>query len=148
MLWHMDLRDHFAAQFAAALVDAFADSDELTRRAYDLAEAMLAERSRRVDREEGSAIAQEPRRGSLSARPPALPFHGPLLDEPEPMFEPENGLDEELDPQWLEPPYDPSWDLDTRWSPEPPAHASSRPGPGLARTQPEEEEAARKERLG
>jgi hypothetical protein len=141
MLPLMDLRDRFAAQFAAALVDAFTDADQLARRAYDLAEAMLTERARRIDGDELSAIAYEPRRRSLAA--PPLEFHGALLDEPEPMMEPELGPDDDVNPLWLEPPYDPSWDLEARWSSEPPSR-----GPGLARTQPEEEEAARKERLG
>jgi hypothetical protein len=135
----MDLRDRFAAHFAAALVDAFADPGQVARRAYDLAEAMLNERARRVDGEEARAIAQEP----LPASIPPL-FHRALLDEPEPMLEPDPGYDDDLDPSWLEPPYDPSWDIETRWDAEP-----SRPaGPGLARTQPEsgESEEAAKER--
>jgi hypothetical protein len=133
----MDLRDRFAAHFASALVDAFADPGQVARRAYDLAEAMLSERARRVDAEEGSAIALEPRRGSLPPQAFHPDFHGALLDDP--VLEPDPGYDDDLDPAWLEPPYDPSWDLETRWSDEPPAPASpSRsPGPGLARTQPE-----------
>ncbi len=55
----MDLRDRFAAHFAAALVDALADPAQIASRAYDLAEAMLRERDRRVDDEEESAIAGE-----------------------------------------------------------------------------------------
>lgn len=149
MLRGMDLRDRFAAHFAAALVDAFADADHVARRAYDLADAMLAERARRVDADEEGAILLEPRRASIAAPPLDPPaaeppvYHGALLDQPEPMFEPDLAYDdEELDPSLLEPPYDPSWDLD--------AHLiiPSRPaGPGLARTQPEEEE-ARKDRAG
>ena len=117
----MDLRDRFAAHFAAALVDAFTDADQIARRAYDLAEAMLGERARRVDAGEGS-------------------FHGALLDAPEPLIEPDPGYEGDLDPSWLEPPYDPSWDMDTRWSADPsPVEIAARPsGPGLARTVPEE----------
>jgi hypothetical protein len=128
MLDAMDLRDRFAARFAASLAVAVADPAELARRAYDLAEAMLAERARRVDADEGRAIAMEPRRA-----PPVL------LDEPEPMDEPDLGYEgEELDPSCLEPPYDPTWDLEARWSAEPPgdARAPRPPGPGLARAQP------------
>jgi hypothetical protein len=133
----MDLRDRFAARFAASLVPTGADPAELARRAYDLAEAMLAERARRIDADEGRAIALEPRRGSL-----APPGQEGLLDEPEPMFEPE----EPPDPSWLEQPYDPSWDLETRWSAEAPATPGSvhPPGPGLARAVPDEEEDRRK----
>jgi hypothetical protein len=144
----MDLRDRFAAHFAGALVDAFADAENVARRAYDLADAMLAERARRVDADHEGAILLEPRRASIAAPPVAPPaserpaYHGALLDQPEPMFEPDPGYDdEELDPSLLEPPYDPSWDLDARL-----VSPSRPPGPGLARTQPEEE--GRKERTG
>jgi hypothetical protein len=133
----MDLRDRFAVHFAAALVDALtnsADSGQIARRAYDLAEAMLVERARRIDAEEGSAIALEPRR---------------LLDEP--VLELDPGYDDDLDPSWLEPPYDPSWDVETRWS-APEGDGAPRQGPGLARTTPEaatggKEGEERKERL-
>jgi hypothetical protein len=133
----MDLRDRFAAHFAAALVDAFADPADVARRAYDLAEAMLLERARRAPGDEVDALlAQLP-----------LAYHGALLDEPEPL--PESSYDDELDPRWLDPPYDPAWDLEARWSadevPLPPVlEGGSRPG--LARTRPEEEEEERRAR--
>lgn len=138
----MDLRDRFAAHFAAALVDAFTDAGQLARRAYDLAEAMLDERARRRDAAEAAQPAH----------------HLALLDEPEPMLEPDPGFDDDVDPRWMDPPYDPSWDLEARWSaepspqassPRPPSHDASYrpvPGPGLARTQPEDEAAHPKER--
>jgi hypothetical protein len=134
----VELRDRFAAHFAAALVDAFPDAEAIARRAYDLAEAMLAERARRMDAEEVEAMARELR-------------HAALLDEPA-LLEPEPGWDEEPDPRWLEPPYDPSWDLEARWSEEPrqgalpsrpPGPDSERARPGLARTQPEIEDERR-----
>jgi hypothetical protein len=128
MILTMDLRDRFAVHFAAALVDALADNGQIARRAYDLAEAMMAERARRIDAEEGSAIAVEPRR--VSTPPFPLPLAGALLDEP--ILEPDPGYDDDLDPAWLEPPYDPSWDVETRWS-----GGESAPRPGLARTTPE-----------
>jgi hypothetical protein len=150
MLSAMELRDRFAVHFAAALVDAFADAGDVARRAYDLAEAMLEERARRIDADEGHAIALEPRPAS---RIPAPVYHHALLDEPEPMIEADPGYDDDLDPSWLEPPYDPSWDLDPHWAEEPlPKNATAQtistkpPGPGLARTRPEDEEAERKER--
>lgn len=111
----MDLRDQLAMHFAAALVDAFQNPEEVARRAYDLAAAMLAERARRIDAEEARAIQLEPR----------------LESWPE--------VDEELDSRWLEPPYDPSWDLDPRWSEEPSRPDAEQERPGLARTQGNEE---------
>src|SRR5689334_3123400 len=114
----MDLRDRFAAQFAAALVDAFADTGVIAKRAYDLAEAMLAERARRIDAEERRAIETESAPGSLDA----------FLDQ----LEPET-------PSWLAEPYDPSWDIEPRWSAEGSQDTSARPsGPGLSRTVPPE----------
>lgn len=104
----MDLRDRFAASLAAALVDAFSEPDEIARRAYELAEAMIRERARRIDHDEARHSA------------PAL------LDAPMP--------DLEEDERDFEPPYDPTWDLDERPLP---ATQSRPPGPGLARTQPE-----------
>jgi hypothetical protein len=141
----MDLRDRFAAHFAAALVDALADSGQIARRAYDLAEAMMIERARRIDEEEGSAIAGEPRRASASpgvaaaeAQPGLHSLPGALLDEP--VLEPDPGHDDDLDPSWLEPPYDPSWDVETRWSTAAEregGESAPQKGPGLARTTPE-----------
>jgi hypothetical protein len=114
----MDLRDQFAAQFAAALVDAFADAGQVARRAYDLAEAMMVERARRMEGEERSTTVLPP-------------VPRALLDEP--VIEPDPGYDDDVDPSWLEPPYDPSWDLETRWTAEASPRAA---GPGLARTTP------------
>lgn len=164
MLFGMDLRDRFAAHFAAALVDAFSDEHAVARRAYELAEAMLAERARRIDAEEEGAILLEPRRPSMAApadaheqapasepsepsEPSESPaHHGALLDEPAPMFEPELVYDDEdIDPRLLEPPYDPSWDLEAHVFVTGAGVDSPRPGPGLVRTQPEDE-ARKKER--
>jgi len=148
----MDLRDRFAAHFAAALVDALAVPGDIARRAYDLAEAMMEEREHRISMEsdpfedERAAIEDEPYLASLP--PPAPPLHHPaLLDEPEPPYDMDADYDDELDPRWLEPPYDPSWDLETRWSGEPPSSRPASQGPGLARTRPEAEEEPRKEKL-
>ena len=157
MLSGMDLRDRFAAHFAAALVDAFSDDHAVARRAYELAEAMLAERARRIDAEEEGAIVLEPHRGSIAAPaaspeqapasgPSELPAHHALLDEPAPMFEPELVYDDEdIDPRLLEPPYDPSWDLDAHVFVPGTGVDSARSRPGLVRTQPEDE-ARKKER--
>lgn len=130
----MDLRDKFAVHFAAALAGALSDPAQIARRSYDFAEALLAERARRIDADEARAIAE------------ALPF-GAIDAE----FNPD-----ELDPEWLEHRYDPSWDIDPRWSAEAaPAEPASDPTPaqqetttevvrpGLARTQPGEAEPTR-----
>jgi hypothetical protein len=127
----MDLRDHFAARFAAALVDAFPDPERIARRAYDLAEAMLTERARRIDAEERRAIASEQRADSPDAVPESF---GPIPDEPHPLF----FRNEERDLSSIEPLYDPSWDAELlrdegRSSPPDSDVDSSRPG--LARTQ-------------
>lgn len=122
----MDLRDQFAVHIAASLVGALSDPTFIARHAYDLAEAMLSERDRRLALEERLAIAEV--HGEPPPDVPPLEHHAALLDEPAPM------VDEDED---VEPPYDPTWDL------EPAAAAKASVGPGLARTQPEAVEASR-----
>lgn len=134
----MDLRDRFAIEFAAALTSRLDPASEIAARAYDLAEAMLRERSRRIDADERDAIAME-------APASHLPSVIRLLDVPAEMEELEDREDEDLieatsdiDPRWLEPEVEPSWDLDPRWrEPRPEAAAGPvSPRPGLKRTQP------------
>lgn len=115
----MDLRDEFAVQIAAALAGALSDPAQIARRSYDYADALLAERARRIDADEARAIAEE--------------------------FNPD-----ELDPEWLEERFDPTWDVDPRWAAElapdtSRAEAADSEGvrPGLARTQPGEIDATR-----
>lgn len=121
----MDLRDKFAVQIAAALAGALSDPVQVARRSYDYAEALIAERSRRIDADEARAIAE------------ALPFGA---------IEPELSPDE-LDPQWLEERFDPTWDAEPKWNAETASDtAQAQAGdndvvrPGLARTQPGEAE--------
>jgi hypothetical protein len=158
MLEAMDLRDRFAVHFAAALVDALTDPEQIASRAYDLAEAMLRERDHRVDQDEGVAIAEdgapiverslgEPPFGfedDASSAASDEAYHATraaLLDDPEPMEPEAEWADDEDLPDWLEAPYDPRWELEARWAD---ADAGTRPvssrppGPGLARTQPEQ----------
>ena len=112
-----ELRDLFAMHFAAALVRQERYSMEfIAGRAYDLADAMLAERERRLDVEEAEI---EPHAERFSA--------GGLLDEPMPLFE-----RDDLDPSWLEPPYDPAWDVE-KWRIDS-ARSDADVRPGLART--------------
>ena len=87
----MDLRDEFAVHIAAALAGALSDPVQIARRSYDFAEALVAERARRIDADEAHAIAD------------SLPF-GAIAPE----FNPD-----ELDPEWLERQFDPTWDLET-----------------------------------
>jgi hypothetical protein len=74
-----ELRDYFAVHFAAALAaeqrHGFAF---IAGRAYDLADAMLEERARRIEAEMAAFTAEE--RASTS-------IHGALLDEVEPPSE-------------------------------------------------------------
>lgn len=138
----MDLRDKFAVHIAAALAGALSDPVQIARRSYDFAEALVAERSRRIDVDDARAMAAN-----------SFPF-GAI----EPEFNPD-----ELDPEWLERQYDPTWDIETLLSVEsgfvevanaeeaPPTEAApdttraQGPAtevvrPGLARTQPAEGE--------
>jgi len=132
----MDLRDKFAVHIAASLAGALSDPAQIARRSYEFAEALIAERARRIDADEARAIAD------------VLPFGA---------IEPELNPDE-LDPEWLEEPYDPTWDVEPRWTAEaaPEAakaqtvekettetEASEVVKPGLARTQPADVEAQR-----
>jgi hypothetical protein len=115
----MDLRDKFAVQIAAALAGALSDPAQIARRSYDYADALLAERARRIEAEEACVIAGE--------------------------FNPD-----ELDSEWLEERFDPTWDVEVRWDAdaapdtsraEPVDFESVRPG--LARTQPADVETLR-----
>lgn len=128
----MDLRDKFAVHIAAALTGALSDPAQIARRSYDFAEALVAERARRIDADEARALAE------------ALPF-GAIAPELSP---------DELDPEWLEEPYDPSWDMEPRWPSDaaPEAAPDTARGqtletevvrPGLARTQPADADANR-----
>jgi len=92
----MDLRDKFAVHIAAALAGALSDPAQIARRSYDFAEALVGERARRIEADEARAIAE------------ALPF-GAIDSE----FNPD-----ELDPEWLEQRYDPTWDVEPRWNAE------------------------------
>jgi hypothetical protein len=138
----MDLRDKFAVHIAASLAGALSDPAQIARRSYEFAEALIAERARRIDADEARAFAD------------MLPFGA---------IEPELNPDE-LDPEWVEQRYDSSWDVEARWPSEPApdtaktqtiaiettvaketteTEASEVVKPGLARTQPADVEALR-----
>ncbi len=115
----MDLRDEFAIRMAAALVAQGLDGERLPGLAYDLAEAMLEERNRRLDADE---MNEAYRGGAEEAEPTAYP--APLLDVPEAWLDDQDEVVDE---------YDPHWDLEPQLDLIP---GSRRPG--LARTRPDE----------
>ncbi|MCC6524335.1 MAG: hypothetical protein IT373_16875 [Polyangiaceae bacterium] len=143
----MQSRDELALGFALAIARPREEPAEVARRAYDLAEALLAEGARRSDADEAAAIAAEAELAPRDA--PALPAGAALLDEPPPwleedwpLAEPDDALLAEADDaHFLELAYDPSWDVEPRWQSETgaPSDAASAPsaGPGLARTRAE-----------
>jgi hypothetical protein len=127
----MDLRDKFAVHIAASLAGALTDPAQIARRSYDFAEALLAERARRIDADEARVLAE------------ALPF-GAIEAELNP---------DELDPEWIEGLCDPNWEIEPKWTNEPAPdtartqntemEAANEVKPGLARTQPPDVEAQR-----
>jgi hypothetical protein len=138
----MMLRDLFAAHVAAALAHRVDRPEAIAARAYDLADAMMTERARRMDPAEldadaGAPIALDPDDLDLESAPANQAFaRTGLLDEPAPVSEREDeplfaGVQGELDPAWLERDFDPRWEAEPHWGNKPPG--SERPG--LARTQ-------------
>ena len=141
-----DLRDYFAIHFASTLAKEQRYSLEfISGRAYDLADALLAERERRaesdllvardldLDRDQWDAPANEATHETHREVP------GALLDDPMMPWDADSAVEAELedrqpslDPRWLEPAYDPSWDADRF-----PMRSTETPGserPGLSRT--------------
>jgi hypothetical protein len=158
----IDLRDHFAIHFAAALMRRQHSVQYIVGRAYDLADAMLAERSRRIDAEAAEAMASELPRSIEEELWPTY-SHRRLLDDPPPPEDEDSAyeayLDEvgsgepEVDPRWLELEMDPSWEIEPRWAVDQGPHDAEQAGadpldpdeqaapgvrPGLARTQPQD----------
>ena len=129
------LRDFFAAHVAAALSPGGGPADGVASRAYDVAEALLRERSFRdalpLDRDEPAAWADEDvGRYELEERDFARPG---LLDEPAPMSDP--------DPSWDDRDFDPRWEAEPHWSvapsESPDAQAPISDRPGIRSTRPE-----------
>ncbi len=151
----MDLRDLFAAHLAAALAHRVDRPASIAARAYELADALLAERARAsisygepiAEEDVDAFFAEQAAPISVFSRddfPQNEAFFQPagLLDEPAPVEESE----EELDAAYFDPGYDPRWDVEPRWDEPPPA--SSRPEserPGLARTTPVVSEAKKRQ---
>ncbi|MFO0550074.1 MAG: hypothetical protein U0271_16885 [Polyangiaceae bacterium] len=136
----MDLKDLFAAHVAGALAARTERPPrELAARAYDLAEALVVERQRRIDRIEAEESSI---RYDFAAEEASL-WHVGLLDEPAPYSESER---DELPASWLDKEQEPAWDAEPKWAPDASVAAeeeSAKPElrrsdrPGLARTQPE-----------
>jgi hypothetical protein len=136
-----DLRDYFAIHFATALTREQRYSLEfIAGRAYDLADAMITERERRVEAELVLARDADDHAGSF----------GPLLDEPlappdaDSAVEAWDDHEPSLDPRWLEPVYDPAWDVEKFRLGREDEPSSQRPG--LARTRREEADALERDK--
>ncbi len=131
----MDLMDELAAGFAAALVHFELDPADIALRAYDLAEAMVAERMSRMGLTEpildDGHYEGWAQLGAGPGEPAELSVDDEILAE----------LDN-LPPWWLDPPYNPRWDLEPRWSVEDLAarQPDEAAGPGLASVKPDVEE--------
>src|SRR5690242_13366312 len=126
----MELKDMFAAHVAAALAARGDRPHEVASRAYDIAEALLEERERRLvsaERAEEGFIAYD------FAREEASLAHSGLLDEPAPYTETEK---DELPASWLERDEDPRWSVEPKWAEDRGPVSPRADRPGLARTQP------------
>jgi hypothetical protein len=135
------LRDHFAGLFASALSARIERPDDLAKKAYDLADAMLRERMRRGLGDLDGEGAWEPEElyrvvtdeeEAFHARP-SEPAPWALLDEPAPMSE-------ELDPRWEDLRNDPAYEAEPKWGPSISAVRRESDRPGLARTVPSNEQ--------
>jgi hypothetical protein len=128
----MHLKDYFAAHLAAALAHRVERPEVIAARAYELADALIRERSR-VENEEREAFLHEVYADEIDAEDERMFFeqHGfemrGLLDEPAPLSESEGF---EVNPAWLDRDIDARLDVEPHWQPG----AVERPG--LARTAP------------
>jgi hypothetical protein len=147
---NLSLRDLFAAHVAASLATRVDTADAIAAKSYDLADALLRERSRRPAAvERGAALGRSMAPAELEAlddEPSWLDFElaargAALLDEPAPVSE----RDDEPDARWIaredrDPnSYDPRWDADPVVTPDAAPSAAAGPAsvrPGLARTAP------------
>lgn len=144
----MDLKDAFAVHFAAALAQRIERADVVASRAYDLADALLRERARRVAAVDTDDVSLADLSGpdDVEEMPDDEFFRASagLLDEPAPWSDAE-GV--ELDASWLDRQNDPQWELEPKLAMDPipaapqDARPETAPGasdkPGLARTAPQ-----------
>lgn len=135
----MDLKDVFAVHFAAALAQRIERADVIASRAYDLADALLRERARRVTAVDVEDHSLADLSDSDDVEMPDEEFFrasAGLLDEPAPWSDRE-GV--ELDASWLDRENDPRWEVEPKLSFELSKEHSDKPvsdKPGLARTAP------------
>ncbi len=127
----IELRDFFAAHAAGTLLTEGRSPDEIARAAYDVADALVAERERRLEREalrdDGASMPPAAESAPLWASPPGDFDRTSLLDEPAPMSEREDDPESEVDPSWEDRAFDPRWEREPRWG-EGDEPASDRPG--------------------
>jgi hypothetical protein len=140
---NLSLRDLFAAHVAASLATRVDTADAIAAKSYDLADALLRERSRRPSMVgAGRSVMPAALEEELDDEPSWLDFElaargAALLDEPAPVSE----RDDEPDARWIaredrDPnSYDPRWDAEPVVTPVAAAGPAS-VRPGLARTAP------------
>jgi hypothetical protein len=121
----MQLRDFFAAHFAAALAHRVDRPETIAARAYQLADALVEERAKNRGAF-GDALEEADIDPYFAEQDRFFHAEG-LLDEPAPISERED----ELSPALFDRDIDPTWEAEPKWE-EPPR--SERPG--LARTAP------------
>jgi hypothetical protein len=137
-LTDVELRDHFAGLFATTLASRIERPEDVAKKAYDLADAMLLERARRGLEDDANEGAWEPEELFRVVTPEEEAFHArpsdpapwALLDEPAPMSE-------ELDPRWEDLRHDPVYEAEPKWGPPFSSVRRDSDRPGLARTTPE-----------
>lgn len=142
-----DLRDYFAVHFASSLAREKRYSLEfISGRAYELADAMVAERERRAEAELLVARDLDADRDQWDAPLDDAAWQGHreqvggLLDDPMMPEDADSAMEAalesdrqpSLDPRWLEPVYDPSWDADR--FPMRATESGTAERPGLSRT--------------
>ncbi len=123
----MHLKDYFAAHLAAALAHRVERPEVIAARAYELADALIRERSR-VENEEREAFLHDVYADDIDAEDERAFFEmRGLLDEPAPLSESEGF---EVNPAWLDRDIDARLDAEPHWQP------ATVERPGLARTAP------------
>lgn len=138
---NVSLRDFFAAHVAAALTPGGESPDSVASRAYDVAEALLRERSfrdnafRREDEDEDGWERSPAEEDRFMMAESDFEREG-LLDAPAPLTDPGDP-----DPSWDDRAFDPRWEAEPHWSADSsePAEGQGIPSsnrPGIRSTRP------------